>query len=60
MKDYADKLWLNQSSHDAKREAAIAWLGERYVLHESRNVAKLSEPLMLERTMEPKVLRGRK
>jgi len=33
------------------------WLADKYVLHPSRRVAKLSEPLMLERTMEPKVLR---
>jgi len=60
MKDYADKSWLTESSHDAKRRAAIVWLSDKYVLHPSRRVAKLSEPLMLERTMEPKVLRGRK
>lgn len=32
-------------TYEAKREAAVAWMGARYVLHKSRRVKRLKQPL---------------
>ena len=43
---------------EKKLEAAIAWMGNKWVLHPENRVQKLKQPLSADRTMEPKVLKG--
>lgn len=40
-----------------QRQKAIEWLGSKWVLHKDNQIKRLKEPLSLERTMEPKVLK---
>ncbi len=56
---YCDALQESAAGngHAEKLANAIAWMGERYTLHPTNRIAKLKQPLMLERTMEPKVLK---
>lgn len=42
---------------DEQRQKAIEWLGKKWVLHPDNRIQKLKEPLSLERTMQPKVLK---
>lgn len=43
---------------EKKLEAAIAWMGRRWVLHPENRIQRLEQPLPPDRTMEPKVLKG--
>lgn len=48
------------NSHASKLEAAIDWLGKKYVLHAVNRVRKLPEPLPDVFQWSPRILKSRK
>jgi len=49
---------MNQALQE-KRDAAIAWMGPKWVLHPANRVKKLPEPLPEVFQWTPKILKGR-
>jgi len=43
---------------EKKLADAIAWMGNKWVLHPENRIQRLEQPLPPDRTMEPKVLKG--